>query len=58
MEEKIYLTTKELATRFRVDEGTLRQWRVIGKGPRYIKIGRRVRYSLEEVMKFEKDNTN
>ncbi len=31
---------------------TLRRWRHEGKGPSYIKIGRMVRYDLDELLKF------
>ena len=35
---------------------TLRNWRCQLKGPPYIKIGRNVRYRLEDLIKFMEDN--
>lgn len=32
-----------------VPEGTLRQWRYLGKGPAYAKFGRHVRYSRADL---------
>ncbi|PKV95899.1 hypothetical protein ATK30_6832 [Amycolatopsis echigonensis] len=48
-----YLVTEELAARFRTADSTIRYWRMIGYGPRGVKVGRRVLYSLAEVEKFE-----
>ncbi|WP_208637476.1 helix-turn-helix transcriptional regulator [Amycolatopsis echigonensis] len=45
--------TEELAARFRTADSTIRYWRMIGYGPRGVKVGRRVLYSLAEVEKFE-----
>lgn len=35
-----------------VPEGTLRQWRYLGKGPAYVKIGRHVRYRRADLDMF------
>lgn len=35
------LTTKQLAERWSMNPGTLRNWRMDGAGPRFIKVGRR-----------------
>lgn len=55
------LTPKELAQRWQVANNTLRKQRVAGKGPKYIKLGEsrnsEVRYRLEDVEAFERDNT-
>ena len=32
---------------------TLRNWRHLGKGPAYLKIGRSVRYQIEDLKKFK-----
>jgi predicted site-specific integrase-resolvase len=45
-------TTKEVATRFRIKETTLEQWRWNGKGPKYTKLGRCVRYRDEDLEEF------
>ena len=36
-------------------EATLRNWRVIGKGPRFIRVGRNVRYRLADIIAWEAD---
>lgn len=49
-----YLTTKDVASRYRTAPSTIRYWRHIGYGPKGIKVGRRVLYSLVEIDRFEK----
>ena len=43
------LTTLEAAERLNVPDGTLRQWRGLGVGPAYHKIGRGVRYAVADL---------
>jgi hypothetical protein len=52
---KIYLRPKDLCARWDgvVTPGTLINWRVQGKGPRYSKIGRNVIYALEDIKTYE-----
>ncbi len=47
----------DLARRWSISPRTLERWRWIGQGPRYIKIGGRVVYRLEEVEAFEAQQT-
>ena len=47
------LTTKEAASILRKSHITLEIWRVNGYGPKYIKIGRSVRYLLSDLQAFE-----
>lgn len=47
------LTQIELAARWRISHRTLEYWRSTGDGPRFIKIGRRVIYRMEDVLAFE-----
>lgn len=42
----------ELAARLGVSRSTLQSWRYSGRGPRYIKIGRLVRYRNADVEAF------
>lgn len=51
--EITHLTTRQLADRWEMAPGTLANWRVTGKGPRYEKKGKAVRYPLKEVVEFE-----
>lgn len=43
------LTTAQLSRYLQTAEKTLRQWRWSGQGPRFVKVGRAVRYRPEEV---------
>ena len=47
------LTERELAARWRVSVRTLQNWRWMGRGPRFLKIGARVLYQITEIEKFE-----
>ncbi len=44
-----YLTTDELAQELRTPVDTIRYWRYAGKGPRSLKVGRRVLYDPADV---------
>lgn len=46
-----YLTTAEVADRYRTAASTVRYWRQIGKGPRGVKIGKRVLYPEAELLR-------
>jgi DNA-binding transcriptional MerR regulator len=48
-----YLTTAEVAQRYRTADSTVRYWRHIGYGPKGVRIGRRVLYSEAELARFE-----
>lgn len=48
-----YLTTAEVAARYRTVDATVRYWRMIGYGPKGVKVGRRVLYPLAEIDKFD-----
>jgi DNA-binding transcriptional MerR regulator len=50
-----YLTTSEVAARYRTAESTIRFWRMTGRGPKGIKVGRRVLYSRAEIERFERE---
>lgn len=47
------LSQFELAKRWNISDKTLLRWRCVGQGPRYLKIGKLVRYTLEDVEAFE-----
>ncbi len=47
------LTPREVATEYRLAERTLANWRALGTGPRYLKLGKRaVRYRRADVEAF------
>ncbi len=54
MSSQRYLTTVELAERWRTSPETCRYWRHIGRGPRSVKIGRRVLYDLADIEEYER----
>jgi hypothetical protein len=49
---KKFMTTKELSILLEIKEGTLRQWRCSGVGPRWHKMRGKVRYDTAEVELF------
>jgi hypothetical protein len=48
-----YMTTAEVAARFRRPEATVRWWRYTGYGPDSIKVGKHALYPVEAVEAFE-----
>jgi hypothetical protein len=48
-----HLNQFELAKRWRLSARTLERWRWLSLGPRYLKIGGRVVYRIEDVEAFE-----
>lgn len=49
-----YLTSDETAIRLHLSPGTLSNWRVQGRGPRFVKFGAKVLYPEKEVLEYEK----
>ena len=54
--EDLFLTPQALAERWKLEPDTLSQWRWNGRGPIFLKIGRRVLYRLSDVLCFEEKN--
>ena len=51
-----FLTTEEVAARYRTSPATIRWWRQTGTyGPKGIKVGRRVLYPEAEIERFERE---
>jgi excisionase family DNA binding protein len=48
------LTDIEVAARLGVSRFTVRSWRLKGLGPRFMKMGRAVRYRYEDVDEYER----
>ncbi len=48
-----HLNQGELAARWRISPRTLERWRWLGQGPRYLKIGGRVIYRLDDIETYE-----
>ena len=55
-DERRYLTPKELAQYWPISERTLANWRWLGCGPAWAKIGGRVAYPIDAVLAYEKQN--
>lgn len=51
----VWLTRPEVATRLRLTSATLANWAWEGKGPRFAKFGRHVRYRLADVIAWENE---
>ena len=50
------LDQKRLADRWLLSPRTLEQWRWQGKGPKFLKIGGKVVYRLQDIEAFEAEN--
>lgn len=48
-----WLTRSELADRWKMPTATLDQWGSQGRGPKYARFGRHVRYRLSDVIRWE-----
>ena len=48
-----FLRQSEVARRWGISHRTLERWRWIGQGPRFTKVGGRVRYSVEDIEAYE-----
>lgn len=49
----IQLSVQDLTKRWDVTSKTLQNWRWKGNGPEFFKVGRTIRYRLEDVESFE-----
>ncbi len=52
-----YLTTDEMADRYRTAPSTVRYWRMTGYGPKGVRVGRRVLYPMAEIERFDLELT-
>ena len=55
--KEIYLTSSEVAERFRVKTSTLANWRTQDREPRYVKVGGRVLYRKSDLEGFVQHST-
>lgn len=58
--ETEYITPQELHVRWkgRISVRTLSNWRSLGTGPKFTKVGGRILYPLDEVIAWECKNTS
>ncbi len=47
-----FLTDVEVAATLGVSLASVRRWRLLGTGPRYVKIGGSVRYNADDLLAF------
>ena len=52
--DAVYLTIEDLAARYKVGVGTVREWRYKGTGPVVTKVGGFVRFALSDVLAWER----
>lgn len=50
------MTPETLSERWNITQVTLSQWRVNGRGPRFLKLGRKVMYRIQDIEEFEEQN--
>lgn len=55
--DKEFIDENTLAERWKLTKKTLRVWRMQGKGPKYIKIGKLIRYPMADILEYEDKNT-
>jgi hypothetical protein len=48
-----HLAQGQLADRWQISPRTLERWRWLGEGPRFLKIGGRVVYRLQDIERYE-----
>jgi predicted site-specific integrase-resolvase len=48
-----HLNQRELAERWNISARSLERWRWIGEGPRFLKLGGRVVYRLDDIERYE-----
>jgi len=48
-----HLNQMELARRWNISPRTLERWRWLSQGPRFLKIGGRIAYRIEDIEAFE-----
>lgn len=51
--ETLFLNEPQLACRWGVSPKTLQRWRMDGRGPKYLKLSKRVVYPIEDILDFE-----
>lgn len=52
VDARIVLTNKEAARKLGISHRTLEDWRLTNRGPRFVKLGRLVRYRLPDLLDF------
>lgn len=50
-----FLTPDQVAERYQISPDSLKEWRYKGVGPRYLRIGKRVRYRESDLEQWEQE---
>lgn len=53
-----WLSPGQLASYIAVPERTLEEWRRYGKGPKFVKLGKHIRYRLRDVDRWAEEQTH
>ena len=53
MPKQLVLTEADLASRWAMSPKTLQRWRTEGRGPHYLKLGKRVTYTINAIEAYE-----
>lgn len=56
--ERSHLNEMELAERWEMSHRTLQRWRMDGRGPTYLKLGKRVSYPVSSILEYERRITH
>jgi predicted site-specific integrase-resolvase len=51
----VYLTPEQVAERYQVSPDSLKEWRYKGVGPKYLRIGKRVRNREADLLQWEQE---
>ncbi|WP_084461723.1 helix-turn-helix transcriptional regulator [Nocardia kruczakiae] len=51
--DDVWLTTDEVAARLKIPRKTLAVWASMGRGPRYVRMGKHRRYRLVDLVAWE-----
>jgi hypothetical protein len=57
-DDQVFLTTEQLAERYQTTPGKIHGQRKRGQGPRGIRFGHRILYSLDEVERWESEQAD
>jgi predicted site-specific integrase-resolvase len=50
-----FLTPDQVAERYQISPDSLKEWRYKGRGPKYVRIGKRVRYREADLERWERE---
>jgi hypothetical protein len=56
MASTTFLTEQDLAKRWQCKAKTLQNWRIARTGPKYLKIGAKILYRLQDIEAYEENN--